>query len=205
MHNQLHKPGVMPTHYEVPDGSYMRKLRLAEHIMPHCQVPRAVIALEFPVPRFCFSRQTMHPSLPAFLPIAPATALLTRPALTSRSSELAKRPRAAVPRSPSMSTLVLRCPKSHQSQSQTPSSPAPPHLVPMIQISRMPGFGAVEDLDLFLRNIGGGGGGGDAASGGAGRARRRGAVQPLVEYAAAELMDDGGESRKVVVHPAFDS
>ncbi len=68
-------------------------------------------------------------------------------------------------------------------KTQTTCSCRSPRRVAMVRVSRMPGFGAAEELERFLA----------AASG------KR---EPQVEL--IPVLADGRQARRVVVHPTFD-
>lgn len=86
--------------------------------------------------------------------------------------------------------------------------------VPMVRFSRAPGFGAVEELDLFLRRSSAAAAAAAAAVaaglaigavGGAGRPSPK--LAPRVAFApVVELVDDGiGQRHRVIVHRSFDA
>lgn len=65
--------------------------------------------------------------------------------------------------------------------------------VPMVRSSRKPGFGAAEELDLFLRT-------GGACRPNAKSASRRTQYAPIAELVSVDSVDNA----KIIVHPAFD-
>jgi hypothetical protein len=185
-----------------------------------------------PTRRSCLVHRHQRPmqaQAPAFGAAVPVFGAPRPPSSTCRSSRYppTKRPRPALPSSPderpmfdtAMTAFALEpslefsfsapdassCYSYSSARSSAPTTKQSAPLVPMIQISRRSGFGAVEELDLFLRGMSMGGASlsSPSANGGASACRRRRVVRG-VPYAPVEICGPG-EERIVVVHPAFDT